>query len=72
MLQTFITASSFKPHIHSLLWLNDENGEKAPSFWSKSKKDDSDLPEDLKEMLEKSFDSSISSDSDQPYTNDDL
>jgi hypothetical protein len=39
------------PHVHTLLWLSDETGIEAPSFWSSSDLNDSKLPEDLKEML---------------------
>ena len=69
LFKTFVLGA---PHIHSLLWLNDENGEKALLFWSKSNKDDSDLPDDLKQLLENCFDSIISSDNDQANSNEDF
>ena len=39
------------PHLHALLWLQDSNGEAAPTFWSTSSIKDSKLPDDLKECL---------------------
>jgi hypothetical protein len=39
------------PHIHTLLWLRDETGKEAPSFWSTNDLTDSKIPDDLKQML---------------------
>ena len=36
------------PHLHALLWLQDLNGEIAPTFWRPSKLKDCKLPEEIK------------------------
>ena len=42
------------PHVHTLLWLSDECGKQAPSFWSSTDLEKSRIPDDLKEMLKNS------------------
>ena len=60
------------PHIHTLLWLEDENGNGAPSFWSTSDMDNSKLPDDLKDMLATNLNSADPSVSNIDKTKKDL
>ena len=57
------------PHLHALLWLQDSNGEIAPTFWSTSSMKDSKLPDDLKECISQHL---YENNQEEDYTNHEL